>query len=106
MIPRLHKRTHSPRGPLAEALGRPLSANEGLTEYTVVAHWPGLDYYTHNDEHRQPGAACRDTAHRLELIARRLHMIQQDLDTTAARLVRPQAAAAPAAPRRPAHRST
>ncbi|WP_370667173.1 relaxase/mobilization nuclease [Streptomyces sp. IBSBF 2507] len=52
MIPRLHGRTHSPREPLAEALGQPLSPNDGLTEYTVVAHWPGLDYYTPNDEQR------------------------------------------------------
>ncbi|MDG9724225.1 relaxase/mobilization nuclease [Streptomyces sp. DH41] len=52
MIPRLHPRAHSPREPLAEALGRPLSPNEGLTEYTVVAHWPGLDYYTPDDEQR------------------------------------------------------
>ncbi|MGW5212821.1 relaxase/mobilization nuclease [Streptomyces sp. NPDC004051] len=52
MIPRLHARAHSPREPLAEALGRPLSPNEGLTEYTVVAHWPGLDYYTPDDEQR------------------------------------------------------
>ncbi|CBG69352.1 conserved hypothetical protein [Streptomyces scabiei 87.22] len=52
MIPRLHERTHTPRDPLAEALGRPISANEGLTEYTVVAHWPGLDYFTLDDEQR------------------------------------------------------
>ncbi|MFI7406545.1 hypothetical protein ACIBW9_39800 [Streptomyces sp. NPDC049541] len=52
MIPRLHARTHSPRDPLAEALGRPLSPNEGLTEYTIVAHWPDLNYYTPNDEQR------------------------------------------------------
>ncbi|MFJ8697749.1 relaxase/mobilization nuclease [Streptomyces ardesiacus] len=278
MIPRLHPRAHSPREPLAEALGRPLSTNEGLTEYTVVAHWPGLDYYTPDDEQRtwtsidwaehledpylehpfaaspdedrrailhldirlhpddreltgpewsevahrfaraagievpaaavhgcrwiavhaqpgrldllanlihldgtwhtpptdilqrlagearrieqdlslvparptkrpaarpvpaasaqlagvltqladeqagplatvrglvehtayriarQPGAAGTDTAHRLQLIARRLHAIQQDLDATAAHLVQPRGAAAPAAPRRTAHR--
>ncbi|MEV7795552.1 relaxase/mobilization nuclease [Streptomyces sp. NPDC087512] len=52
MIPRLNARTHSPRDPLAEALGRPLSPNEGLTEFTIVAHWPDLDYYTPNDEQR------------------------------------------------------
>ncbi|MGW0295421.1 relaxase/mobilization nuclease [Streptomyces anthocyanicus] len=52
MIPRLHRRTHSPRDPLTEALGRPLSPAEGLTEYTVVARWPGLDYYTPDDEQR------------------------------------------------------
>ncbi|MFI5796206.1 hypothetical protein [Streptomyces sp. NPDC051677] len=52
MIPRLHERTHKPRDPLAEALGRPVSPNEGLTEYTIVAHWPGLDYFTLDDEQR------------------------------------------------------
>ncbi|MGC0400393.1 hypothetical protein RKD27_003037 [Streptomyces sp. SAI-126] len=52
MIPRLHERTHTPHDPLAEALGRPISPNEGLTEYTVVAHWPGLDYFTLDDEQR------------------------------------------------------
>ncbi|MET7684398.1 relaxase/mobilization nuclease [Streptomyces sp. NPDC005423] len=52
MIPRLHERTHTPHDSLAEALGRPLSPNEGLTEYTVVAHWPGLDYFTLDDEQR------------------------------------------------------
>lgn len=52
MIPRLHERAHSPRDPLAEALGRPVSPDEGLTEYTVVAHWPGLDCYTLDDEQK------------------------------------------------------
>jgi hypothetical protein len=52
VIPRLHERTHTPRGPLAEALGRPVSPNEGLTEYTVVAHWPGLDYCTPDGEQK------------------------------------------------------
>ncbi|WP_308314217.1 hypothetical protein [Streptomyces sp. GbtcB7] len=52
MIPRLHERTHTPHGPLAEALGRPVSPNEGLTEHTIVAHWPGLDYFTLDDEQR------------------------------------------------------
>ncbi|MBT2527544.1 relaxase/mobilization nuclease [Streptomyces sp. ISL-99] len=52
MIPRLHERTHAPHEPLAEALGRPVSPNEGLTEYTVVAHWPGLDYFTLDDEQK------------------------------------------------------
>ncbi|MET9832800.1 relaxase/mobilization nuclease [Streptomyces sp. NPDC006385] len=52
MIPRLLERTHTPHDPLTEALGRPLSPNEGLTEYTVVAHWPGLDYFTLDDEQR------------------------------------------------------
>ncbi|MEU2131765.1 relaxase/mobilization nuclease [Streptomyces sp. NPDC018352] len=52
MIPRVHERTHTPHDALAEALGRPVSPDEGLTEYTVVAHWPGLDYYTLDDEQR------------------------------------------------------
>lgn len=52
MMPCVRARAHSPREPLDEALGRPLSTNEGLTEYTVVAHWPGLDYYTPDDEQR------------------------------------------------------
>ncbi|MCX4531060.1 relaxase/mobilization nuclease [Streptomyces sp. NBC_01669] len=52
MIPRLHERTHAPHDPLAEALGRPVSPNEGLPEYTVVAHWPGLDYFTLDDEQK------------------------------------------------------
>ncbi|MER6424700.1 relaxase/mobilization nuclease [Streptomyces sp. NPDC001137] len=52
MIPRLHERTHRPHDPLAEALGRPVSPNEGLTEYAVVAHWPGLDYFTLADEQK------------------------------------------------------
>ncbi|MGA5200588.1 hypothetical protein [Streptomyces variegatus] len=54
---------------------------------------------------RQPGAAGTDTAHRLELIARRLHAIQQDLDSTAGHLVQPRVATAPPAGRHTAHRS-
>ncbi|MFE0680543.1 relaxase/mobilization nuclease [Streptomyces sp. NPDC058961] len=50
MIPRVHARTHTPHAPLSEALGRPVSPAEGLTEHTVVAHWPGLDYFTLDDE--------------------------------------------------------
>ncbi|MEU4173759.1 relaxase/mobilization nuclease [Streptomyces sp. NPDC026589] len=52
MIPRLHERTHTPHDPLADALGRPVSPDEGLTEYTVVAHWPGLDYFTLDEEQK------------------------------------------------------
>ncbi|CAM5736212.1 hypothetical protein STAFG_2169 [Streptomyces afghaniensis 772] len=52
MIPRLHERTHRPHDPLEEALGRPVSPNEGLTEHTIIAHWPGLDYFTLDDEQR------------------------------------------------------
>ncbi|MFC8708870.1 MULTISPECIES: hypothetical protein [unclassified Streptomyces] len=70
--------------PLADVLVRladeqhgPLAAVRGLVEHS--AHWTA----------RRPGAASADTAHRLELIARRLHAVQQDLDATAARLVQP-----------------
>ncbi|MER0445792.1 relaxase/mobilization nuclease [Streptomyces sp. Edi4] len=50
MIARLHQRTDTPHDPLSEALGRPVSPEEGLTEHTVVAHWSGLDSYTLDDE--------------------------------------------------------
>jgi hypothetical protein len=52
VIPRLHERTHTPNDVLTEALGRPVSPGEGLTEHTVVAHWPDLDYYTLDDEQK------------------------------------------------------
>ncbi|MFI8880288.1 relaxase/mobilization nuclease [Streptomyces sp. NPDC055243] len=52
MIPRLHERIHQAYEPLEEALGRPVSPAEGLTQYTVVAHWPGLDYFTPDDEQK------------------------------------------------------
>ncbi|MFD9841046.1 hypothetical protein [[Kitasatospora] papulosa] len=50
MIIRINPRDLSPNEPLAEALGRPVSGQEGLTDHTVVARWPGLDYYTPFDE--------------------------------------------------------
>ncbi|MGY9065385.1 hypothetical protein [Streptomyces sp. CAS3] len=46
MIPRLHERARAPHDPLAEALGRPVSPDDGPIEHFVVAHWPGLDHYT------------------------------------------------------------
>ncbi|MFC9856250.1 MULTISPECIES: relaxase/mobilization nuclease [unclassified Streptomyces] len=52
MTPRLHERAHRPHDSLEEALGRPVSPTEGLTEYMVVAHWPGLDYFTLDDEEK------------------------------------------------------
>ncbi|MFF8481993.1 relaxase/mobilization nuclease [Streptomyces antibioticus] len=52
MIPCLYERTHSPRDPLEEALGRPVSPNEGLAERTIVAYWPGLDHYILDDERK------------------------------------------------------
>ncbi|MFB6987947.1 relaxase/mobilization nuclease [Streptomyces sp. NPDC056178] len=53
MIPRLHSRGISSAEALAEALGRPVSDEEGLTtDHTVVAYWPGLDHYTLDDEQK------------------------------------------------------
>lgn len=52
MIPHVHERTHTPHDPLGDALGRPVSPDDGLTEYTVVAYWPGLDSYTLDDEQK------------------------------------------------------
>lgn len=50
MIIRVNPRALNTSEPLAEALGRPVSSQEGLTDHTVVAHWSGLDYYTPFDE--------------------------------------------------------
>lgn len=50
MIIRIGPRDISAVDPLAEALGRPVSDREGPTGHTVVAHWPGLGYYS--DEER------------------------------------------------------
>ncbi|MGW5442777.1 hypothetical protein [Streptomyces asiaticus] len=78
---------------LADGQAGPLAAVRGLVEHT--AHRIA----------RQPGAVGTDTAHRLELVARRLHAIQQELDSTAAHLVQPRVAAVPRAARHTAHRS-
>ncbi|MFM9633597.1 MULTISPECIES: hypothetical protein [Streptomyces] len=74
---------------LAEEKAGPLATVRGLVEQ--AAHRIA----------RQPGAVGTDTAHRLELVARRLHAIQQDLDSIAAHMVQPRVAAVPPA----AHRS-
>ncbi|MCZ0974332.1 hypothetical protein O1L55_29990 [Streptomyces albulus] len=50
MIPRIHQRGPDAVEALGEALGRPVSDQEGLTAHVVVARWPGLDYYTPDDE--------------------------------------------------------
>ncbi|MGW0710490.1 relaxase/mobilization nuclease [Streptomyces sp. NPDC002643] len=50
MIPRVNERSIAAQYPLSKALGRALSAQEGLTEHTVVAYWPGLDVCTLDDE--------------------------------------------------------
>ncbi|MCC2276227.1 relaxase/mobilization nuclease [Streptomyces sp. ET3-23] len=78
---------------LADEHCGPLAAVRGLVEHT--AHRIA----------RQPGGASPGTAHRLELIAYRLHGVQQDLDATAAHLTttpRPHAVA----PALPAARAT
>ncbi|MFH9612826.1 hypothetical protein ACH4MM_03495 [Streptomyces pratensis] len=78
---------------LADEQVGPLATVRGLVEHTA------------HRVTRPPGAASSDTAHRLELIARRLHSIQQDLDTTAAHLLQPRVANVPPAIRHTAHRS-
>ncbi|MCA1224363.1 relaxase/mobilization nuclease, partial [Streptomyces sp. 8L] len=65
MIPRLHKRSHSPHGPLAEALGRPLSPDEDLTKYTLVATWPGPDHFTPDNGRKT--WTCAEWAEHLEV---------------------------------------
>ncbi|MDT9685038.1 ATP-binding protein [Streptomyces sp. TRM76323] len=53
MIIHVHRRGADAAAALADALGRPVSKDEGLTTEPggdVVAHWNQLDYYT--DEHR------------------------------------------------------
>ncbi|GHH29492.1 relaxase/mobilization nuclease [Streptomyces rubradiris] len=45
MISRLNEPSGTPHGPLGEALGRVVSAEEVLTKDTVVAYWPALDAY-------------------------------------------------------------
>ncbi|MFC7908264.1 hypothetical protein [Streptomyces nigra] len=52
MIIRIHERGIDPNEGVADALGRPVSTREGLTDHTVLAHWPGLDHYTLDDEQR------------------------------------------------------
>ena len=64
MIIRIHPRHFIPTKPFAEALGRPVSDQEGLTEHTVVAHWLGLDCDTPNDEQKTWTSA--DWAERLD----------------------------------------
>jgi hypothetical protein len=76
---------------LVDERSGPLAAVRALVEHT--AHRVAL----------QPGSGP-DTGHRLELIARRLHAIQQDLDATATRMTaRPDRA--PAVPAVPAARA-
>ncbi|MEU9290298.1 relaxase/mobilization nuclease [Streptomyces sp. NPDC048275] len=74
---------------LADEQSGPLATVRGLIEHT--AHRLA----------RQAGAAGSETAHRLELIATRLHHVQEDLDATAGRIAaqpRLRRAVAPALP--------
>ncbi|MFJ8888176.1 relaxase/mobilization nuclease [Streptomyces sp. NPDC102402] len=76
---------------LADEQAGPLAAARGLIEHT--AHRFA----------RQSEAV--DTAHRLELLARRLLALQQDLHTTAAQVAQARIAAVPPSPPRSVHRS-
>ncbi|MEH0658492.1 relaxase/mobilization nuclease [Streptomyces turgidiscabies] len=49
MIVRVAPRSDDAGEELGEALGRPVCIHEGLTEHTVVAHWPGLADYLDPD---------------------------------------------------------
>ncbi|MFJ8669707.1 hypothetical protein [Streptomyces sp. NPDC093600] len=92
-VPAVSSQLASVVAQLADEQAGPLATVRGLVEHTA---------------HRiacLPGAAGVDAAHRLELIAHRLHGIQQDLDTTAADLVRPRVATTPSAARPPVHRA-
>ncbi|MBT2409350.1 relaxase/mobilization nuclease [Streptomyces sp. ISL-12] len=57
MIPLVHPRSFLTREALTDALGRPVSRDESRPEHTVVAHWPGLDHYTLDDEQKTWTAA-------------------------------------------------
>ncbi|MFJ8676332.1 relaxase/mobilization nuclease [Streptomyces sp. NPDC093589] len=50
MIPRVHPRAIDVTEALTEALGRPVSDQEGLTGHTVVAYWTELGSSTQDDE--------------------------------------------------------
>ncbi|WP_330347808.1 hypothetical protein [Streptomyces sp. NBC_00582] len=67
MIPRVHVRRLDAAEALADALDRPASDQEGLTGHTVIAHWPGLDDYT-TDE--QPTWTSEEWANHLDAPSR------------------------------------
>ena len=52
MIIRIHRRGIDSNEAVGEALGRPASSEEVLSDHTMVAYWPGLDAYTLHDEQR------------------------------------------------------
>ncbi|GAA2678130.1 hypothetical protein GCM10010400_46600 [Streptomyces aculeolatus] len=78
---------------LADEHTGPLAAVRGLVEHTAQRIT------------RQPTPAGAGTAHRLELIALRIHALQQDLDTTAHHMTQPSPAITPTAARPTAHRA-
>ncbi|MFD5108951.1 relaxase/mobilization nuclease [Streptomyces cinereoruber] len=92
-VPTVSSQLASVLAQLADEQAGPLATVRGLVEHT--AHRLA----------RLPGTAGVDAAHRLELIAHRLHGIQQELDTTATDLAKPRVAAATPAARPPAHRA-
>ncbi|WP_329025764.1 relaxase/mobilization nuclease [Streptomyces sp. NBC_00690] len=50
MIPHLWQRGIDAAGPLEEALGRPVTTREGLTDHIVVAHWNLLGHFIEGEE--------------------------------------------------------
>ncbi|WP_215449439.1 hypothetical protein [Streptomyces sp. ATCC 21386] len=64
MIPRVHARGLEAAVALADALDHPVSDRQGLSEYTAVAHWPGLDHFSHDDE--QPTWTSEEWASHLD----------------------------------------
>jgi hypothetical protein len=52
MMPRLHPRATDAAEALTGALGRPVCGQEELSQYTVVAYWPGLGLFASADEHK------------------------------------------------------
>ncbi|MFG3038080.1 relaxase/mobilization nuclease [Streptomyces sp. NPDC048330] len=91
MIPRVNECSHTPHDPLFAALGRPVSAEEVLTEHTVVAHWQGLYYFTLDGDQTMWTAAqwtehledplvhCRDGRRAIFHLDARLHPDDRDL---------------------------
>ncbi|MGC0405267.1 hypothetical protein RKD27_007911 [Streptomyces sp. SAI-126] len=79
---------------MADEQSAPLATVRGLIEHS--AH--RLAY--------QAGAAGSDTARRRELIATRLHHVQEDLDATAGRLAGPPRLRTALAPAPPAARAS
>ncbi|MDF3292407.1 hypothetical protein [Streptomyces silvisoli] len=82
MIARIHRRNPDAVEALAEALDRPVSYQESLTAYTVVAHWPGPDVYSLNAPSRQHPSpfSPQDDGHAIWHADVRLHPGDRDLN--------------------------